>query len=69
MRAVLCMRMIMNAAGAVIPYMRDHDQNNGRCQEPGFVSDEKLFGDQKRRSDVKHEQGLKTMVVFFVSMP
>jgi hypothetical protein len=61
--------MIVNPAGAIIANMSDYDQDDCRRQEPGFVSDEKLFCDEKGRSDVKKEQGLNAVVMLFVSVP
>jgi len=49
--------------------MCHYDQYNGRHQQPILVADEKLLGDQEGGAEVKQDQGLKAMMVFFKPMP
>lgn len=69
MVTIFCMRMVVYPTGAIVPDMSHYDKDNGRCQQPGLVADEKLFGHQKSRPNVKQDQGLKAVVMFSVAMP
>jgi hypothetical protein len=69
MVTIFCMCMVVYPTGAIVPHMSDHDEENGGYQQPGLIADEKLFGHQKSRSNVKQDQGLKAVVVFPVAVP
>lgn len=69
MVTIFRMRMVVYPTGAIVPDMGHYDEDNGGCQQPGFVADEKLFGHQKSRTNVKQDQGLKAVVVFPVAVP
>lgn len=69
MVTIFRMRMVVYPTGAIVSHMSHYDEDNGGCQEPGFVADEKLFGHQKSRPNIKQDQGLKAVVMFSVAMP
>lgn len=68
MVAVFGMRMVMNAAAAVVDYMGYHDEAYGYRQEPKLVLVPYLFQHQEQNAAQEYEEGKKAMMVLSVSM-
>lgn len=69
MLTIFRMCMIVYSASTIISDVCKDDEQNRRNEQHGFVLNEKLLCDQKRRSDIEKKQGLKAVVVLFVSVP
>ena len=65
MRAVCLVRVIVNAAGAIIEKVCGHNETHGRDQQPGLIMYKKQLEHQQQDTRGKQEEGYKAMMMLY----
>lgn len=69
MIAIICMRMVVHPAVAIVEQVRGNDEDHGKRQDPELVVMPHLFGNQQNNAAGKQCPGQHAVVMFLVTMP